>query len=568
MGNFLRKHKIVVTIFSVLLIGALVFLIYWNATAFDRHRQYYMDDLDEDLTALRNHETFALSWFIPDDLMEDAEYQKFLVETVNELFDSKENRILYALLRAIEYDTQYNSQERGMYRYLLDAVTNNFNAVTNPEDAIEILDELQTLEYFNSGLILSLDSDVISSYISENGTNSFITTPGKGFYANEEDSSSHKQIGITGSNLYEAESATYLGDFKISHSSGVRLNRSTYKEESYSNETYAFRGNSISFNPSDGNCIWSGEYLFCFDSDGILLGFEKLSVNTTTMDDDYNNAVALMEAENYEEAIAAFEILDGYKDSVDKIAVCHDMIQEEIYCEAVALMDAGKLREACTVFNYIASYKDSAEKAKAAYAQYMTNKQQTFEVGRYVSFGAIEQDNDLSNGIEDIEWLVLAKEDNRVLVISRYGLFPVSYNNTRTNVTWESCTLRQWLNSDFLNGAFLVQEQEQIPTVTVVAQAREGNDTQDKIFLLNVAEAEQYLGNSDGLNCQATEYAAANGARVSDSNGNCNWWLRTPGKEERDLAVYVNDMGGIARIGGMVHIIEFAIRPAMWITIP
>lgn len=43
-------------------------------------------------------------------------------------------------------------------------------------------------------------------------------------------------------------------------------------------------------------------------------------------------------------------------------------------------------------------------------------------VGEYVTFGHYEQDNDESNGKEDIEWLVLEKEDDKVLVISKYVL--------------------------------------------------------------------------------------------------------------------------------------------------
>lgn len=300
--------------------------------------------------------------------------------------------------------------------------------------------------------------------------------------------------------------------------------------------------------------------------DGYIDSNKKAEDIIVMCDEIYDAAFALLEMGHLTEAYNNFVFLNGYKDSAEQAESVNNMFAEN-YSKAVALMDTGKMLEAYKVFNSIASYKDSAANAEFAYAKHMANILQVVEVGGYISFGACEQDNNLSNGYEDIEWLVLAKEDNRVLVISRYGLYPHSYNNKRTNVTWESCTLRQWLNNDFLN-AFSAAEQALIPTATVVAQAREGKDTQDRVFILNITEAEQYLGESYGLNCQATEYAIANGARVSDSNGCCNWWLRTPGKEEKDLAVYVTDTGGIMRIGGMVHITEFTVRPALWITIP
>ena len=74
--------------------------------------------------------------------------------------------------------------------------------------------------------------------------------------------------------------------------------------------------------------------------------------------------------------------------------------------------------------------------------------------GDIVSFGTYEQDNNTSNGKENIEWLVLAKEGKRVLIISKYVLDCQQYNSTRTSVTWETCSLRKWLNETFLNAAF------------------------------------------------------------------------------------------------------------------
>lgn len=73
----------------------------------------------------------------------------------------------------------------------------------------------------------------------------------------------------------------------------------------------------------------------------------------------YKEAVSYMENGNYEEAIAAFEALDGYKDSVQKIRDCEASIQENAYQNAVALMNQGQYEDAIAAFEEMASYKDS-----------------------------------------------------------------------------------------------------------------------------------------------------------------------------------------------------------------
>ena len=74
---------------------------------------------------------------------------------------------------------------------------------------------------------------------------------------------------------------------------------------------------------------------------------------------EYNEAVALMDAGKYDEAIAAFEAMNGYKDSETQISEVH-------YREANALMDAGNYVEAAKAYQALGDYKDSADKAAEA----------------------------------------------------------------------------------------------------------------------------------------------------------------------------------------------------------
>ena len=199
----------------------------------------------------------------------------------------------------------------------------------------------------------------------------------------------------------------------------------------------------------------------------------------------------------------------------------------------------------------------------------------TASVGDHVIFGSFEQDNNMANGKEPIEWLVLAKDENRILVISRYALDCQQYNTSRKNVTWETCSLRKWLNETFFNVAFSKEEQERIPNVTVSTDKNTssgknaGNSTTDQVFLLSILEAKNYFSSAEVRKCAPTDYAVAQGVRTSDSykvNGRtaCWWWLRSLGKDQISAAsVYVS--GSIYDSGNYFDVSSIAVRPALWL---
>ena len=138
-----------------------------------------------------------------------------------------------------------------------------------------------------------------------------------------------------------------------------------------------------------------------------------------------------------------------------------------------------------------------------------------------------------------------------------------------TDVTWETCTLRKWLNSDFINAAFSADERTMIPTVTVSADknpdyiTNPGNATQDQVFLLSITEVNKYFSSYSARQCKPTDYAVANGAWENDS-GNCWWWLRSPGNTQ-DRAAYVLLDGDVNENGFKVFHDSNAVRPALWI---
>ena len=205
----------------------------------------------------------------------------------------------------------------------------------------------------------------------------------------------------------------------------------------------------------------------------------------------------------------------------------------------------------------------------------------TVAAGDIIEFGAYEQDTDKSNGKEPIEWQVLERDGNKILVISKYALDAQPYNNIWKNVTWETCTLRTWLNETFLNEAFSEAEQSIIQTTLVTADKNPdyefydicyidpGNDTNDKIFLLSIDGANKYFASDDVRMCVPTAYAGLNGALTDneyrvDGAATCWWWLRSPGFEQNCAAI-VDGAGSVHSFGLDVGVVRNCVRPAMWI---
>ncbi len=225
----------------------------------------------------------------------------------------------------------------------------------------------------------------------------------------------------------------------------------------------------------------------------------------------------------------------------------------------------------------------------------------------YVIFGSYEQDGDTSNGPEPIEWEVLDDSDGKMLLISRYILDCQPYNTKNTDVTWENCTLRNWLNTDFIKNAFSNVEQSHIvmanlsnPDNTYWGTAG-GNDTKDRVFCLSVYEikdlywfefwyeTDQY-GYSSMLTTSVTPHAEKKGAHsytithndytLAHDDGGCGlkdmgyssdvvgrksgwWWLRSPGGDSN----YACNVDAVGHVGWLytVDYDHYGVRPALYL---
>ena len=247
------------------------------------------------------------------------------------------------------------------------------------------------------------------------------------------------------------------------------------------------------------------------------------------------------------------------------------------YKEALTQIDSGDYISAYTILERLGDYKDSQEKRNAIKEDYKKQFLKKAEVGDIVKFGSYEQDNDTANGKEDIEWKVLVKKNGKALLISEYALDCKPYNTESKDVTWETSSIRRWLNEEFIQAAFSIDEQKQIVKITnknpnsSKYRTEGGKDTQDKIFLLSTNEAENYFASDETRACEPTAYVVAKDAYVDDENGNCQWWLRTPGFAQNradfifhDGAVSVNGNEVDDSFLGYNYV---AVRPALWVNL-
>ena len=295
---------------------------------------------------------------------------------------------------------------------------------------------------------------------------------------------------------------------------------------------------------------------------------------------DYQTAEALYKQQDWEGAKAIYETIRGYKDTDERLTACNNEIN---YQKAEMLYKRKDWEGAKAVYVTIRGFKDADSKIKSCDNEIAAARDAKFTVGNYVTFGTYPQTKS-GNDKTPIEWLVLARNGNKVLLISRYGLDAKPYNTSYTSVTWETCTLRKWLNGTFYNKAFSSAEQAAILTTNVDNSKYQcysgwstngGNNTQDKVFLLSYAEANKYFGVTyDNSNTKSrvapTAYAIAQGAftyfsgKTADGTDAGWWWLRSPGCHQSYAARVLPDGSLYYR---SVRDDSGSVRPALWVNL-
>lgn len=195
---------------------------------------------------------------------------------------------------------------------------------------------------------------------------------------------------------------------------------------------------------------------------------------------------------------------------------------------------------------------------------------ENYIIGSTVLFGAYEQDNNSNNGKEKIEWTIIDKFDNKLLLLSKNVLdvIPYDYNikvddaiENNIPCKWENSYIRNWLNNDFYNAAFDENEKANIEKTKVTSgkvyginnsyiSEDMGKPTDDNVYILSKDEVRQYLGFEINQKCDKyvsnfTKFAKNKSSEnIIDNNfaiwhkekkydeeyGNAaEYWVRSPG---------------------------------------
>ena len=210
-----------------------------------------------------------------------------------------------------------------------------------------------------------------------------------------------------------------------------------------------------------------------------------------------------------------------------------------------------------------------------------------------------------------LSWQVLDVQDGKALIITENIIETRPFNTESVAVTWETSSLRHYLNGVLLRT--FSQEEQRVIIETRLSNpdnlwygTPSGNDTVDKIFLLSVGEVDKYFGNSgDYVNKNRKQYITGTGQMVVNKDGSLisnshdndriafydsrhgrmalAWWLRTTGDvshygyiengvQHNEIlinmtATTVLETGYIEVGGPLVNAESVGVRPVLWLNL-
>ncbi len=262
-----------------------------------------------------------------------------------------------------------------------------------------------------------------------------------------------------------------------------------------------------------------------------------------------------------ESAIKLYESIPGWKDADEQIYACQRKIEEIKAKEEADRLESERQAEQATkklkktiaivasilvviiafviVLTTVIIPKQKYNAAVEKYGQEYVDNFYALNVGDVYKFGSYEQDNNTENGKEDIEWIVLEKRGNKILVVTKYAL-------TIGHIVgaWDEGSDYKFMNDSFISNSFSESERGMICGTT------------NRVFLLSASEVNKYFPSENERRCRATTYCSSTFKSLDVSNGYCCWWLAA------DQPTYVDNHGSIIRSRNTDGC---GIRHAMWI---
>jgi tetratricopeptide (TPR) repeat protein len=256
----------------------------------------------------------------------------------------------------------------------------------------------------------------------------------------------------------------------------------------------------------------------------IAVCFVMLLVGAATAPAKYYLANVYMMTNSYNSAIKLYQKLEDYKDSQERLTECQ-------YQKGLKLMEEEAYKSAAKAFTSAGDYKDSPEQKVNAEKLFI----KAAKAGDTVTLG-------------NHDWMILELDDSQALLMRKAVLPGMAYNDIPSDVTWETSTLRQWLNSEFLSDSFSEAEKSNIILTDVINASNErygtdgGKTTRDYVYLMSIEEAQKY------------------NSLFPAFKSNC--WLRSPGNSPSSAA-FLSVEGNVMDYGYAVDSDKFDVRPVL-----
>lgn len=176
-----------------------------------------------------------------------------------------------------------------------------------------------------------------------------------------------------------------------------------------------------------------------------------------------------------------------------------------------------------------------------------------------------------------VKWRVLSVNGDDAFIMADRCLDYMPYNKIYSDVTWETCDIRKWLNQEFYNVLCDENEKKAVKdtyvnnSVNMNVELKKGNDTTDKIYLLSFNDMisddygfpeRSYMG-TVLRHAGNTDYAHEIRSLCEDNHFYIGiQWLLRDQKDNKDI--YISD-DGIIYGGYNIGERGYYIRPAMHI---
>lgn len=241
-----------------------------------------------------------------------------------------------------------------------------------------------------------------------------------------------------------------------------------------------------------------------------------------------------------------YAAMGAFTDCADRAAALRDRIAsilENRYNEAVALMNEGRYIDAHKAFVGMRGYKDCAYLADSMHRKIKLEECANAKVGDFVTFG--RYDPVKHEYTKDIEWRVLDRQDNRLLLVRKE--MQNYYDGWSKYIEYN-------LNDEFFRFAFSIEEKKMIEPVE--RPVHRGKKM--KVFLLSLDEVKKYFSSEKDRICEGIYRTYSDGSVLWEPEV---WWL-----EDEDRVVWWNGKIATWEYGSSCDPAP-GVRPALWINL-